>query len=907
MTPFRYAFVLTMLVIVLVACSRPASPPESAPSNVVARGVGGAAAVTWTASTDSPSAPSGAAVVQVRRDEAAAWQDATLAPDAIPSPTSGSASSWTPFQGEGDDSVTRVTVSSLTDFTAYRFRAAFTNEAGRGPWSDASPIATATMPPAWPEEDLAAGDVRFTRDDEAWTFARCRDDGSLLVTAPRADDVKDDPTLDCDDTDREVRPFEASQADARLDVTLTVRAADGRLIGVAAGEGVLQVPSDGSLTVSAAPFEAGTVVEAWREGDDRPLVLLSVDGEGVASGVVPLTGVVEQGTQELLLRGRMPAGGVAALRFAFTVLEGAGAPALLDVDIVQDDVTIDVGAETTLSLTTVFVGVGGDAVRWSSLQPDVATVDEAGVVRAVRAGTATIRVEGVHDANRFDEATIRVRGATGVTITTPEGALDLIPAGQTLALGADVQVLHGADDSVTWRSSNERIATVDGEGRVTAVSTGDFTITAASVVTPTIIDTLSLRVPASGEAAWTAQVGGPDDDMPAAVTLLPGGDAIIVGEADVIGNEMVVSASNGFAMYVTADGEDVGLSTTADFEEGVNIGFTDIEPMPDGYFAISGYAWDSEGGILDSRAVVAKLDAETGAFWGPSLLDDAPAPSLANAITPVEDFGFVVFGAVSSTDTTQASVIASAWFLYPDLETQLISRADMVLSPTGDEGDPDPANIQFGFEDGLVTDDGGVIGIGTAFNFEVDPFEFLGFISAAADQGFGEVMPFMPSSADVSSTEATAMTMTPDGTIAIVGYEDGPDSQMERTAFLHRIDSTGMSRTDALGTWADNAAPSDVAVLPNGDLVIVGQADDPLGDAEVSGELPAGFVAIVGIPDGGAPVIKRSWMVGLGSLTSVEAVAVREDGWLVLAGYTTGDLDGPSNGGWDVFVQLVAP
>ncbi len=903
MTPFKYALVLTSFFVVLVACSRPASLPEVAPSNVEARGVGGAAAVTWTVPAGSPSAPSDAAVVQVRRDDAEAWQDATLAADAIPSPTSRSASSWTPSQGEGDDAITRVTVSSLTDFTAYRFRAAFTNEAGRGPWSGESPIATATMPPTWPEEDLGPGDVSFTRDDEALTFARCRDDGSLRITAPRADDVKDDPTLDCDDTDPEVTPFEASQASAQLDVTLTARDADGRLIDVAAGEGVLQVPSDGSLTVTAVPFEPGTVLEVWREGDDRPLVLLSVDGDGVASGVVPLTGVVDEGTQELLLRGRMPAGSVAALHAAFTVLEGTDAPALLDVDIVQDDVTIDVGAETTLPLTTVFVGDGGGAVRWSSLQPDVATVNQVGVVRGVRAGTATIRVEGVNDANRFDEATIRVRGVTGVTITMPAiptkpksvgETFGIIRVDQTVPLSADVSALHGADDAVTWRSSNESIATIDDAGNVTGISAGDVTITAASVAMPTVLDTLDLRVIASGGAAWTFQDGTPYDDIPAGMALTADGSAIIVGESRRIG------ASDAFATRVNPNGLQVGISFDEPSLAGATVkAFTDIVPMSGGTFVLTGF--EQNGPIF--QAMLTRLNADIGVFTEEVLLPEAPQPSLATAVKAAEGDGIIVFGVASATDT---STMASAWRLDGDLNLTA-SRSDVDLSQTS-EGES-PSDIQLGFNDGLWDEEGaGFVGVGSIANVELSASEFSGFYAVSAGGSFAEAQPLGLSAPSVSGSNATAVTRMLDGRVAIVGYEEGQDVGDERTAFLHTVDpDSGVSRTDALGTSADNAVPRDVTVLPNGDLVVVGQADDPLGEPEVSENPPAGFVAIVEVPADGAPIIKRSWMVALGYEASLEAVAVRDDGWLVLAGYTEGGLGGADQGGLELFVQLAAP
>ena len=58
-------------------------------------------------------------------------------------------------------------------------------------------------------------------------------------------------------------------------------------------------------------------------------------------------------------------------------------------------------------------------------------------------------------------------------------------AGTTFQLTPTVGPDDAYDKSVTWSSSNEAVATVDANGLVTAVSSGNATITCKSVYTPT--------------------------------------------------------------------------------------------------------------------------------------------------------------------------------------------------------------------------------------------------------------------------------------------------------------------------------------------------------------------------------------------------------------------------------------
>ena len=82
---------------------------------------------------------------------------------------------------------------------------------------------------------------------------------------------------------------------------------------------------------------------------------------------------------------------------------------------------------------------------------------------------------------------------TGVVIGGPLS----VKIGQTIKLSVDV--LGSDDDSVTWKSLNEDIATVDASGVVTGVKIGDATIEATSVLDPNYKATYKIKV--TGESS----------------------------------------------------------------------------------------------------------------------------------------------------------------------------------------------------------------------------------------------------------------------------------------------------------------------------------------------------------------------------------------------------------------------
>ena len=113
-------------------------------------------------------------------------------------------------------------------------------------------------------------------------------------------------------------------------------------------------------------------------------------------------------------------------------------------------------------------------LTWKSSDEKVATVDKNGKVTAVANGTVTITATSA-DGKHTATATITVKIAPEkLTVTADKKTLTKI--GDSLQITAKVEP-DNAYKKLIWKSSDEKVAIVDSNGKVTAVGTGTATIT----------------------------------------------------------------------------------------------------------------------------------------------------------------------------------------------------------------------------------------------------------------------------------------------------------------------------------------------------------------------------------------------------------------------------------------------
>ena len=224
---------------------------------------------------------------------------------------------------------------------------------------------------------------------------------------------------------------------------------------------------------------------------------------------------------------------IAASTHIKVVVTPTGVAAPESIDLVTN-------GENTKDLDAKLVPADATDVKlaYESSDESVATVDETGKVTAVANGECTITTYVVADSKDADASELsavaveaadseevddsvatmpedlaamdsafgvvpeNLKAETKVTVTTNVEGITLdktegvLTVGNTVTVTATVNPDTATNASVTWTSSDEAIATVDSEGKITAVAPGTATVTAVSDSNPDANATYAVTVQA---------------------------------------------------------------------------------------------------------------------------------------------------------------------------------------------------------------------------------------------------------------------------------------------------------------------------------------------------------------------------------------------------------------------------
>ena len=143
------------------------------------------------------------------------------------------------------------------------------------------------------------------------------------------------------------------------------------------------------------------------------------------------------------------------------------------------DVKLNDGNETTVEATVSPADATDVKVSYASTDEAVATVDKDGRVQILQPGECDIATTLTQEGKKVVEKKTHIKAfyeVEGITLDKTEG---ILTAGNTVTLNATVLPEEIADETiVTWTSSDEKVATVDENGKVTAIAAGEATITA---------------------------------------------------------------------------------------------------------------------------------------------------------------------------------------------------------------------------------------------------------------------------------------------------------------------------------------------------------------------------------------------------------------------------------------------
>ena len=143
------------------------------------------------------------------------------------------------------------------------------------------------------------------------------------------------------------------------------------------------------------------------------------------------------------------------------------------------DVKLNDGNETTVEATVSPADATDVKVSYASTDEAVATVDKDGRVQVLQPGECDIVTTLMQDGEKVTEKTTHVKAfyeVESITLDSNEGKLTVGNSHTIKATVAPEEV--AAETTIEWSSSNEKVATVDENGKVTAIAAGEATITA---------------------------------------------------------------------------------------------------------------------------------------------------------------------------------------------------------------------------------------------------------------------------------------------------------------------------------------------------------------------------------------------------------------------------------------------
>ncbi len=147
---------------------------------------------------------------------------------------------------------------------------------------------------------------------------------------------------------------------------------------------------------------------------------------------------------------------------------------------------------------------------WASSDAKVASVDTWGRVLGLTPGETVITVTTA-SGKCTASCTVTVKEIPATSVTLDKTSTKIY-VGESDELKATVGPDNASDKTVTWTSSDTEIATVDAEGKVTAVELGEATITATTKngITASCAVTTTIRTPTEPEEVtlWKTDKAG---------------------------------------------------------------------------------------------------------------------------------------------------------------------------------------------------------------------------------------------------------------------------------------------------------------------------------------------------------------------------------------------------------------
>lgn len=211
-----------------------------------------------------------------------------------------------------------------------------------------------------------------------------------------------------------------------------------------------------TLKATFTPANATNKKVTWSSSNTK---IASVTSKGVVSGLRGGVAVITAVSQD---------GGHVATCIV-TVKQ-----AVTSITLNKSSYTLGIGKSIKLKATVKSTYSSTQKLKWTSTNVKIATVNSKGVVTGKKKGTVTIKCSATDSSGEYATCKIRVvRQATRITLN--KTTIKML-VGATTKIKATVSPSNASYKTVKWSTSDSKVASIDSNGNITALSVGNCKI-----------------------------------------------------------------------------------------------------------------------------------------------------------------------------------------------------------------------------------------------------------------------------------------------------------------------------------------------------------------------------------------------------------------------------------------------
>ena len=153
---------------------------------------------------------------------------------------------------------------------------------------------------------------------------------------------------------------------------------------------------------------------------------------------------------------------------------------LESINLTQKEISLKIGNKFLIELTTTPIDAKVGKLIFASDDPSIVKVDEKGIITAIAPGTTRVTIKSEDESVTTSMVVVVTKSDSPIVIEPSK--IDIAGITNGLSIGKTAEIIYNVypnnstNKSVTFKSTNTKVATVNDKGIVTGVGAGTCTI-----------------------------------------------------------------------------------------------------------------------------------------------------------------------------------------------------------------------------------------------------------------------------------------------------------------------------------------------------------------------------------------------------------------------------------------------